>query len=44
MPIVTVHEAAIRDEDSVRYERIKEKGGPLLKDTRGQFVTSDPDK
>ncbi|OXA59322.1 Peptidyl-prolyl cis-trans isomerase-like 2 [Folsomia candida] len=26
MPVLTVHEAAIRDEDSVRYERIKKKG------------------
>ena len=26
MPVETVHEAAIREEDSVRYERVKKKG------------------
>jgi len=26
MPVTTIHEAAIRDDDSVRYERVKKKG------------------
>ncbi|CAG7838055.1 unnamed protein product [Allacma fusca] len=37
MPVETVHEAAIREEDSVRYERVSKKGYVRIKTNFGQI-------